>query len=89
MFKSLIVARENLLLSRVVTDFRLVHLLPDDGSEMRVWLGWCGSLMMLTAFLGQCHIIPFNGGNVINQAVSTALCNSGIIPTFYPPLTSN
>lgn len=26
-------------------------------------------------------IIPFNGGNVINQAVSTALCNSGIIPT--------
>lgn len=34
-------------------------------------------------------IIPFNGGNVINQAASTTLCNSGIIPTFYPPLTSN
>lgn len=30
---------------------------------------------------------PLKG--IINKAVSTALCNSGIIPTFYPPLTSN
>lgn len=47
---------EEVVLNHVFMVFRL---LPNVGSEVRAWSGWCRYLMMLAAFL-----IPTNGGEV-------------------------